>query len=171
MTTRASTKRGARSRNNSLAPGVQEGLPGQESSGEPTDAMEDRATTAFRDRMRHIGGLIRESFGPRRGSDSASVTRDACRVVVSLIIETLSEATEQISTEELAAVCKMLAEQRKLDIAQMEIERKYPKKPSGGNRSPTGRRGPLPERFGQIVEEIYGTNISETTSQPETDKP
>ncbi|MEE9296648.1 MAG: hypothetical protein V3W34_17020 [Phycisphaerae bacterium] len=171
MTTRASTKRGARSRNNSVTPGAQEGRQGHKSSGEPPDPMERRAMIDFRDRMRHIGGLVRESFGPRRGSDYASVTRDACRVVVSLIIETLSEATERISTAELAAVCKMLAEQRKLDIAQMEIERKYPKKPSGGNRSPASRRGPLPERFGQIVEEIYGTNISDTTSQPETDKP
>ncbi len=128
------------------------------------EAAFTQRTVEFRDRMRQIGRLIRESFGRHRRTDPAVITRDAYRVVVSLIIDTLSQASEKVSTEELAAVSKMLAEQRKLDIAQLEIERKYPK-PTAPARLSNGRDGPLPDRFSHVVTEIYGTNKSDDNGQ------
>ncbi len=125
----------------------------------------------FRRRMRFIGQLMRDTFGSEPGKDPASAARDAHRIVVSLIIGALVDATTKISTAELAALSKLLAEQRRLDISQLEIERKYPAKVSKGDTDSGNGSRPLPPDFGRIVGEIYGANLSEGGAAAKTGDP
>ncbi len=124
----------------------------------PTDG---EAVCDFRRRMRSIGRLLREAFGEDREHDPAVVTRDAYRVVVSRIIEALANAKPEISTEELIALSKAVAEQRRLDIARLEIERKYPQEVPPNDTDSPGPSRPLPKAFGRVVRDIYGTNLAE----------
>jgi uncharacterized membrane protein len=111
----------------------------------------------FRKRMRCVGDLLRDGLGLGGELDAAAMTRDAYRIVVAKIIEILVTGTEELTTSELATLSKVLAEQRRLDLAQTELDRKLPA-PSTDDESSGPRT--LSDSFGHIVKRIYGTNLS-----------
>lgn len=125
----------------------------------------------FRKRMHYVGLIIRELIGTHRSADPALFTRHAYLIVMSRIIEALGDKENKLSTAELASLSKVLAEQRRLDISQMEIERRFPKVDSDQNAPNGSAARSLPEDFDHIVEQIYGTNLDDSNEQGQTNAP
>lgn len=114
----------------------------------------------FRRRMECVGDFVREVFGVEHLSDPELLNRDAYLIVVSSIISALIEDHQTLSTAELAALSKTLAEQRRLDISQLEIDRRFPAKVPQDDTLTVGPDRKLPQAFARVVEQIYGTNLS-----------
>ncbi len=125
----------------------------------------------FRKRMHYVGLIIRELIGTHRSADPALFTRHAYLIVMSRIIEALSDRQNNLSTTELASLSKVLAEQRRLDISQMEIERRFPKVDPDGNAPDRSDARSLPKDFDHIVEQIYGTNLDASDQKGKTNVP
>ena len=130
-------------------------------------SRDEPATRDFRRRMSCAGQLVREVFGLDHETDSALVTRDAYLIVVSRIIRALASGEQELSTGELASLSKALAEHRRLDISQMEVERRFPEQVSNDDTLESGAARPLPAGFGRMVEQIYGTNPADSSDDDE----
>lgn len=118
---------------------------------EPTpeiERLEDMSVRNFFHRMKCVGRLIHKGFGLEKIQDADVITKNAYLVVVSRIIEALSRE-EELSTAELATLSKTLAEQRRLEIADKEIERKFTKE-----EPPTK----TPAKLNGSIHQLYGTN-------------
>lgn len=115
----------------------------------------------FRQRMKSVGTIVRDVLGVSGVPDSETRVHDAYLIVVSCIIEALVHGDERPSTSDLINFSKALAEQRRLDISRLEIERRFPEKVSPNDTLAATRDKPLPGGFSGVVEQIYGTNVSE----------
>lgn len=133
------------------------------------EARTDEAAMDLRRRLSCVGRLVREVFGLDHNADASLITRDAYLIVVSRIIESLTGGAQELSTAELASLSKALAEHRRLDISQMEIERRFPEQVSGRDTLEADLPQPLPQGFGRIVEQIYGTNLSKPSKDGDSD--
>ena len=110
-----------------------------------------------RTRMQAVAAIVHAAFGMDPETHPLCDARDAYRVVISQIIETLVTDGERVSTEELTVMSKLLAEHRRLDIAEMEAAGKYGKEVSQDDTPKNGRPNPL----GRAVKGIYGTNLDD----------
>jgi len=130
--------------------------------GDSTRAEFDPLVRDFRRRMRCIGRMLREVFGLNHQDNPALMCRDGYLVAVSRIVEVLAKDDGQLSTSELAALSKALAEHRRLDLAEKDGKRV----PMNGESDPDGltanESAQLPRRFGNMVDQIYGTNLSKS---------
>ncbi len=115
----------------------------------------------FRDRVRAVAEIVHAAFGIDPESHPVCDTRDACRVVISLVISSLVNGGKAVTTEELTAMSKLLTEHRKLEIADKEVEGKYGAEVSKNGTSRNSTSGKLPGDLGRAVKDIYGTNLSE----------
>ena len=93
-------------------------------------------------------------------TDEGALFLDAYLIVVSCIIEALVHGDERPSTSDLINFSKALAEQRRLDISRLEIERRFPEKVSSNDTLTATKDKPLPGGFSEVVEQIYGTNVT-----------
>ena len=121
------------------------------------EGLQDMSVRNFFHRMKTVGQLIHKGFGLDKVQDADVITKNAYLVVVSRIIEALSRE-EELSTAELATLSKTLAEQRRLEIADKEIERKFTKDESAP---------PTPREVTGTLRNLYGTenlNASESNS-------
>ena len=121
----------------------------------------------FRRRMECVGNLIRQWFGDGPPPDPEEVARDAYLVVVGRLIEALTAETDGPSTAELTALSKALAEQRRLDLVKMELDRKHPQTMPHDDTPDNGSTAP-PAGFGRMVKQIYGTDVDRPSNAPET---
>ncbi len=119
----------------------------RQQSATSTPGTEDMSVRHFFHRMRTVGQLIHKGFGLDKVQDADVVTKNAYLVVVSRIIEALSRE-EELTTAELATLSKTLAEQRRLQIADKEIERKFTKE----DATP-----PTPREVSGAIASLYGT--------------
>ena len=114
----------------------------------------------FRRRMKSVGTIVREVLGVSAVPDPEMRVHDAYLIVVSCIIEALVHGDERPSTSDLINFSKALAEQRRLDISRLEIERRFPEKVSSNDTLTATKDKPLPGGFSEVVEQIYGTNVT-----------
>jgi len=75
-------------------------------------------------------------------------------MLVGLVYERLATGEDEIPTDELVALAKILAENRRADARTHENHRA--KKADDTTASGTGE---LPDRFGDIVRQVYGTSF------------
>lgn len=115
----------------------------------------------FRQRMKSVGTIVRDVLGVSSVPDPATRVHDAYLIVVSCIIEALVHGDERPSTSDLINFSKALAEQRRLDISRLEIERRFPEKVSSHDTLSATTDKPLPGGFSGIVGQIYGTNVDD----------
>lgn len=128
------------------------------------------ALRAFRRRMHYVGEVIRELFGAQHNGNPEMATRAAYLTVVARIIQALNDDNGTLSTDQLASLSKVLAEQRRLDISEMELERRLSKDtPKEG--APEGVSKSLPQDFNRIVEQIYGTNLDAQNEPTDAESP
>ncbi len=115
----------------------------------------------FRQRMKSVGTIVRDVLGVSRVPDSEMRVHDAYLIVVSCIIEALVHGDEKPSTSDLINFSKALAEQRRLDISRLEIDRRFPEKVSSDDTLAATGDKPLPGGFSGVVGQIYGTNVDD----------
>lgn len=115
-----------------------------------------------------VGKLVRDLCGLSEDTDPRLVVRDAYLVVVSEIIHAIATAEERLPTDELAALSKAVAEHRRLDLSQMELERKSGGPAAGGGvaapagdaRGDTVCHSETPGTLGEAVRSVYGADLS-----------
>ena len=115
----------------------------------------------FRDRVRNVGRIVRDAFGLDLQYTEACGAQDAYRVVIARIVETLINDDGEIATGQLATLSKVLAEQRRLDIAQLEVERRFPQEMPQRDTPATNGEKEMPPRVKTAVRDAYGTNLTE----------
>ena len=83
--------------------------------------------------------------------------RRAYLMLVGLVYERLAAGHDEVPTEEIVALAKVLAENRRVEVRLQEMDGRKRTESESDSGS-----GPLPERFGEIVREVYGTNFQHT---------
>ena len=125
----------------------------------PTDPPR-KAVLAFRKRMELSGQLVQAAYEglakEKRAPDKA--WRAASLGVISGVFEVLFGMTAAIDADDLTKLSKVVVEQRQALIAADEGRPPVAKRSgSGGGR----KRPQLPEQFGEVVQQIYGTTLAE----------
>lgn len=123
----------------------------------------DAAAGDFRQRLGCAGQMVRDAFGLDH-PDPALVNRDSYLIVVSRIIQAITDGAKELSTADLTSLSKALAEQRRLEISRMEVERRFPETVSSPDTLDADTPKPLPKGFGRMVEQIYGTNLDKPSN-------
>ncbi len=116
---------------------------------------------AFRERMQNVGAIVRDIVGGDSIDPSARV-HDAYLVVISCIVDSLVSGPDKPTTHELSVFARALAEQRRLDLAELKIDRQFPDRSSIRSVDSVSIDGVdgLPKGFGRVVENIYGTTCA-----------
>ena len=117
----------------------------------------------YRHRMACVGKFIRELFNGNPNPDPEMLARDAYLVVVGRLVEALSSGKETLSTADLTALSKALAEQRRLDLVGTELDRKHPPK-SQNEGAPSDGSTRFNSTVGTMVKQVYGTEADENPS-------
>ena len=79
-----------------------------------------------------------------------------------LVVERLVVRRDELDVSELSVISKMLHDQRKLSLDEAKQQSKTD--PEQGNGAAPSAR--LPEHFGEIVRQIYGTNFQDGGARP-----
>jgi|GEM_PF-1793613 len=119
---------------------------------------------AHRHRQNSVAAILDSLFGPLAQCRPELWGRRAYCMLVGMIYERLAACEHEIENDELVALAKILAENRRSETKAAEIERRPE------SESPNGQSGELPENFSSIVRRIYGTNF-DPPSELTTDEP
>ncbi len=126
--------------------------------------LEGPALVAFRQRQASVAAILDETFGRLAESDPELWERRAYLMLMGTVYERLAGGSADIPTDELIALAKALAENRRVEARSRDE-----KNESASPTTPTN--GVLPDRFGDIVRQIYGTNYSTPGSKAVESRP
>lgn len=107
---------------------------------------------SLRDRQEWAGKVLKEMVGEKGKDNPQLLGQHAYLAMVAVLFERLTTHGKDISTEELAALSKMLAEQRRAEAQSSRGSHDEDAQAVKGE-------GELPEDFGEVVKQIYGTNF------------
>ena len=130
------------------------------SSPETTTPPEDESKAydeqigAHRRRMASTAAILTEMFGPFGESTADLWDRRAYLMIVALVYERLTADENELSTDELVALSKVLAESRR---AEAQSRKSHSAENDPTDKSP--RPDELPENFAETVRQVYGTNF------------
>lgn len=124
----------------------------------PLDRVWVDRVRAHRQRQASISAILDQTFGRFAESDPSLWDRRAYLMLVGIVYERLATNETDVSTEELIALAKLLAESRRADnqARGTPVEGPTTERQSGASASDNGR---LPDSFGDVVRQIYGTNV------------
>ena len=109
---------------------------------------------AHRRRQASVASILDATFGRLGDCDPSLWERRAYLMLVGLVYERLATNEEELATEELVSLARVLAEHRRIDARAGTAESKQESapgiKPAGGN---------LPDHFADVVRQIYGTDF------------
>ena len=109
---------------------------------------------AHRERQASVASILDATFGPMAKCSPELWDRRAYLMLVGLVYERLAIAEIELPTAELVALAKVLAEGRRADVRQREkTQAKIP------DEHGDPHAGDLPERFADIVRNVYGANF------------
>lgn len=132
-----------------------------ESESSPAVASDEKQWPArlreHRRRQASIASILDVTFGMMADCSPDLWGRRAYLMLVGLVYERLAAGHDEVPTEEIVALAKVLAENRRVEVRLQEMEgrKQTESKPEPGS-------GRLPARFGEIVREVYGTNFQDT---------
>ncbi len=109
---------------------------------------------AHRLRQASIASILDATFGSLADCSPELWDRRAYLMLVGMVYDRLALAEDELPSEELIALAKVLAEARRAEVRAREHERSNESQDSAP--PPTG---PLPENFADIVRQVYGTNF------------
>lgn len=109
---------------------------------------------AHRCRQASVAAILDQTFGQFARCSPELWERRAYLMLVGLVYERLATNEDEISTDELVTLAKVLAENRRAEARLRDNHR--PKEPTESTPPPTGE---LPERFADMVRQVYGTNL------------
>lgn len=109
---------------------------------------------AIRRRQVSVAGILDATFGHLGDCNPDLWERRAYLMLVGLVYERLATNEEELATDELVALAKVLAEHRRVDARRHASGAEHDTEPSRGH--PDSR---LPDHFGDMVRQVYGTNF------------
>ena len=115
----------------------------------PADELKDQ-----RQRQLCIAAILDETFGQFAKSDPNLWSRRAYLMLVGVVYERLATSKKELSTDELIALAKVLAANRRAE-AQLRKDRRPDDEPETPAPVP---KGDLPEHLREAIRQIYGTN-------------
>jgi hypothetical protein len=121
--------------------------------GEPTALREHRL------RQRSVAAILEATFGPHADSNPDLWERRAYLMLVGMVYERLSCREADLETDELVRLAKVLAENRRVDVRARQ---------TGATEEcseAAAHNGRLPDRFGDVVRQVYGTNFQMPSSE------
>ena len=127
----------------------------------PEETLGDR-----RARQAHVAEILQATFGDLAQCNPELWDRRAYLMLVGLVYERLAVGEAEISTEEVVALAKVLSESRRVALKANEAGS------AGDDRGEVnGRRGPLPNRFAEVVRQVYGTDFPSPVVSPTSEPP
>jgi hypothetical protein len=133
---------------------------GEKAAGDVTPADRD-SPESFHRRLRNhrvrqasVASILDKTFGKLAECAPDLWAHRAYLMLVGVVYERLAINEEDVSTEELVALAKVVAENRRLEVRLREMD-----KPEADNGRASPRKGALPDHFGDIVRRVYGTNF------------
>lgn len=109
-----------------------------------------------RRRQQSIAQILDHMFGELAGCKSQLWDQRAYLLIVGMVYERLALKEGEISMKELAALARILAEQRR--------SRSPGGKRRGGRSAGRSGKSTLPESFGEVVQQVYGTAVKMKSS-------
>lgn len=114
----------------------------------------DEKLVGHRERQATMSSILENMFGPLASSNPELWDRRAYLMLVGLVYEQLATDDVAFQTEELARLAKVLSEARRAEDRPRERGSR-----EHGRSDATAQAGKLPERFTDIVRQVYGTNL------------
>jgi len=118
---------------------------------------------ARRRRQASVSVVLDQTFGRFAESDPSLWDRRAYLMLVGIVYNRLANDEADIPTEELIALAKLLAESRRADsqshAARVDTQTKERREDATANAPCATGNGRLPDAFGEVVRQIYGTNV------------
>lgn len=105
-------------------------------------------------RQASVGMILDQTFGRLAKCSPDLWERRAYLMLVGLVYERLATNEDEISTEELVILAKVLAENRRV-----EARLKDTRLPPEATGPATPRTGALPDNLAAVVRQVYGTNL------------
>ncbi|HUU82569.1 MAG TPA: hypothetical protein VM243_03595 [Phycisphaerae bacterium] len=121
----------------------------------------------LRRRWREARQIVREIVGRQDEHDPRIWEHGLYLLWLWLAVEYVVVRRDDMDSAELAALSKMIFDQRKLSLEQAKQLRKAAG-PEGGDTADTTK---LPEHFGELVRQIYGTNFQDDAAPGESATP
>jgi hypothetical protein len=124
----------------------------------PEQASAERAWSealkAHRRRQASVASILDALFGRLADCDPDLWERRAYLMLLGLVYERLATNEDELSTDDLVALSKTLAEHRRIDARVHTADRA-----AGAEENAEGGEGQLPDRFADVVRQVYGTNF------------
>ena len=131
---------------------------------DPPDSFAHRLRN-HRVRQASVASILDKTFGKLAECAPDLWGHRAYLMLVGMVYERLAINEEDVSTEELVALAKVIAENRRLEVRLRELG-----ETQRDNGKATTPEGPLPDHFGDIVRRVYGTNFAEAAQTRPTDR-
>jgi len=150
-------QRVSREHNTNGHAGIEHGASPKESS-----SWSDRLRS-HRERQASVASILDATFGPLGKCSPTLWDRRAYLMLVGLVYERLSVGEEELPTDEVVMLAKVLAEARRIDVRARETGSAKDDDDCGADKkdAATPRSGSLPDNFADVVRQVYGTNFHE----------
>ena len=130
------------------------------SSSPPTDSEAwSRRIGEHRRRQVSVSAILDRTFGEPARCEPGLWERRAYLMLIGLVYEKLATCEEELKTEEIVALAKALAENRRANARPSA-----PKESPGENSDESAPVGELPGRFAHVVRQMYGTRLPDSES-------
>ena len=127
-------------------------------STDDTNAVRSTADpNELRRRWENVRRIIRDAVGQNDEHNPQLWERGVYQLWLWLVVERLVVRGDEIDLDELSIISKMLHDQRKLSLEETKHQQKATENNGNGNGTIKSTR--LPEHFGELVRQIYGTNF------------
>lgn len=113
-----------------------------------------KKVNAHRRRQASVAAILDQTFGQPAVCSPDLWERRAYLMLFGLAYERLATNEDEISTDELIALARVLAENRRV-----EARLRSQTQPSDVTKPATGRTGELPTHFAGLVRQVYGVNF------------
>jgi hypothetical protein len=135
---------------------VAAGDPQRNAAGEdpPTEPSWERQLQAHRARQASVASILDATFGKLAQCSPDLWGYRAYLMLIGLVYDRLAANEEGISTTELVALAKVIAENRRLEVRLREAADE-----AKADSSPTRSDQPLPQCLQDVVRQVYGTNL------------
>lgn len=120
----------------------------------PTELSWGRQLQAHRARQTSVASILDATFGKLAQCSPDLWGYRAYLMLIGLVYDRLASNEEDISTAELVALAKVIAENRRLEVRLRETAGEAKTDPP-----PTRPDQPLPECLQDVVRQVYGTNL------------
>lgn len=116
------------------------------------------AVVSHRLRQASVAAILDEVFGPFGGSDPKLWERRAYLLLVGSVYERLATDAE-LGTDELVKLARVLAESRRSKSSKVSTT--PPDDQAAVNTSSADGNGRLPDRFADMVRDLYGASVGD----------